>query len=120
MKFEALCQSGLGSSFMVQMNIQNLLEEENVKDDIKVDHGDVGSATEDQADYFFIDPTLETSAGNLPKEKVVVLKSLIDADELKEKVNSILDHEGIAHDWLGNDRNEFWYFVWSINMILEY
>lgn len=98
MKFEALCQSGLGSSFMVQMNIQNLLQEENVKEDITVDHSDIGSATGDQADYFFLDPTLETSAGSLPKEKVVILKSLVDPNELKEKVNAILDKEGIAHD----------------------
>ena len=88
MKFEALCQSGLGSSFMVQMNIQNLLNQENVKEDIEVDHSDVGSATPDQADYFFLDPTLETAAA----------KSLVDADELKEKVNAILDKEGIDHD----------------------
>ena len=98
MKFEALCQSGLWSSFMVQMNIQNLLKQENVKEDIQVEHSDVGSATPDQADYFFLDPTLETSAGSLPQDKVVVLKSLVDPNELKEKVNAILDKEGIAHD----------------------
>ena len=98
MKFEALCQSGLGSSFMVQMNIQNLLNQENVKEDIEVDHSDVGSATPDQADYFFLDPTLETAAANLPKDRVIVLKSLVDADELKEKVTAILDQEGIDHD----------------------
>ena len=54
MKFEALCQSGLGSSFMVQMNIQNLLKQENVKEDIQVDHSDIGSATPDQADTLFV------------------------------------------------------------------
>lgn len=98
MKFEALCQSGLGSSFMVEMNIQNILKEEAVKEDVSVSHSDVGSATPDQADYFFLDPTLETSAGSLPKDKVVILKSLVDADELKSKVNKILDKEGIAHN----------------------
>ena len=97
MKFEALCQSGLGSSFMVEMNIQNILKDENVREDIKVFHSDVGSATPDQADYFFLDPTLETSASSLPKEKVVILNSLVDSDELKEKVNKILDKEGIVH-----------------------
>lgn len=98
MKFEALCQSGLGSSFMVQMNIQNLLKQENVKEDITVDHSDVGSATPDQADYFFLDPTLKTAAESLPADRVVILNSLVDANELKEKVNAILDKEGIAHD----------------------
>lgn len=97
MKFEALCQSGLGSSFMVQMNIQNLLKQENVKEDIQVDHSDIGSATPDQADYFFLDPTLETSAGNLPKDRLIILNSLVDPNELKEKVNTILDKEGIEH-----------------------
>lgn len=97
MKFEALCQSGLGSSFMVEMNIQNILQDEKVKEDIKVSHSDVGSATPDQADYFFIDPTLETSASNLPKDRVVILKSLVDAEELKQKINKILDKEGIVH-----------------------
>lgn len=98
MKFEALCQSGLGSSFMVQMNIQNLLKQENVKEDITVEHSDVGSATPDQADYFFLDPTLKTAADGLPADRVVILNSLVDANELKEKVNAILDKEGIAHD----------------------
>ena len=90
MKFEALCQSGLGSSFMVQMNIQNILNEENVKEDITVEHSDVGSATPDQAD--------ETSAAGLPKDRVIVLNSLVDPEELKNKVNAVLDKEGIAHD----------------------
>jgi PTS system ascorbate-specific IIB component len=98
MKFEALCQSGLGSSFMVQMNIQNLLKQENVKENIEVTHSDVGSATAADADYFFLDPTLETAAQNLPEDRVIILKSLVDANELKEKVNTILDKEGIAHD----------------------
>lgn len=98
MKFEALCQSGLGSSFMVQMNIQNILNDENVKEDIKVEHSDVGSATADQADYFFLDPTLEASAASLPSDKVVILNSLVDPAELREKVNAILDKEGISHD----------------------
>lgn len=98
MKFEALCQSGLGSSFMVQMNIQNILREENVKEEIIVEHSDVGSATPDQADYFFLDPTLEASAAGLPKDRVIILNSLVDAEELKEKVNKVLDKESIAHD----------------------
>lgn len=98
MKFEALCQSGLGSSFMVQMNIQNILQEENVQAEIEVDHSDIGSATADQADYFFLDPTLKTSAGSLPQDRLIILESLVDANELKEKVNAVLDKEGIAHD----------------------
>lgn len=55
MKFLCICQSGLGSSFMVQMNIQNLLNSEGVTEEISVEHADVGSTTADMADYFFVE-----------------------------------------------------------------
>lgn len=98
MKFLCICQSGLGSSFMVQMNIQNLLASEGVSEEITVEHADVGSTTADMADYFFVEKTLGEAVSTLPKEKVVLLNSLIDQNEIKEAVNRILDNEGIAHN----------------------
>lgn len=98
MKILAVCQSGLGSSFMVQMNIQQILEEEGVNmDNIQIDHSDVGSISNDAADYFFVESTLANALGSISKDKVVPLKSLIDKDEIKEHVNAILDKENIAH-----------------------
>ncbi|OIK71342.1 PTS sugar transporter subunit IIB [Oenococcus oeni] len=98
MRLAAVCQSGLGTSFMVQMNIQNVLNDEGVDTgNFELSHMDVGSTTPDSADYFFIESTLETALGNLPKEKVVLLKSIIDADETKQKVNEILDKNKINH-----------------------
>lgn len=98
MKFLCICQSGLGSSFMVQMNIQNLLASEGVTEDIEVEHADVGSTTPDMADYFFVEKTLGEAVSNLPKDRLVLLNSLIDQNEIKEHVNAILDKEGIAHN----------------------
>ncbi|MDQ0204006.1 PTS sugar transporter subunit IIB [Pectinatus haikarae] len=98
MKFLCICQSGLGSSFMVQMNIQNVLNAMNVKDEIIVDHSDVGSTTPDLADYFFIEETLGEAISNLPKDRVVLLKSLIDKNEIQTAVCKILDKEKISHD----------------------
>ncbi|WP_461239794.1 PTS sugar transporter subunit IIB [Paucilactobacillus sp. N302-9] len=98
MKILAVCQSGLGSSFMVQMNIQQILKDENVQEEITVDHSDVGSATADSADYFFVESTLGGALGSIPEDKVVLLKSLIDKDEVKGHVNDMLDKENIAHD----------------------
>lgn len=98
MKFLCICQSGLGSSFMVQMNIQNLLSSEGVTEEISVEHADVGNTTADMADYFFIEKTLGEAANALPADKVVLLNSLIDQNEIKEAVNNILDNEGIAHN----------------------
>ncbi|WP_298014794.1 PTS sugar transporter subunit IIB [uncultured Megasphaera sp.] len=98
MKFLCICQSGLGSSFMVQMNIQNILNAENVTEEISVEHSDVGSTTADMADYFFVDKTLGEAVSMLPADRVVLLNSLIDQNEIKEAVNKILDDNNIAHD----------------------
>lgn len=55
MKFACVCQSGLGTSFMVQMNIQSLLEESGVNiDNFELEHMDVGSATPDAAFFFLL------------------------------------------------------------------
>ncbi|WP_072540208.1 PTS sugar transporter subunit IIB, partial [Lactiplantibacillus plantarum] len=86
------------SSFMVQMNIQSILKDENVKEDIQVDHSDVGSVGADSADYFFVESTLQSALGSIPENKVVLLKSLIDKQEVRDHVNTILDQENIEHD----------------------
>ncbi len=98
MKILAVCQSGLGTSFMVQMNIQAILKAEKVDtSNIQVNHTDVGSVTPDAADYFFIESTLASAVGSLPKDRVVLLKTLIDKQETKQHVNDILDKEGISY-----------------------
>ena len=97
MKFLCICQSGLGSSFMVQMNIQNLLNSEGVTEEISVEHADVGSTTADMADYFFVE-TLGDAVSGLPRDRVVLLNSLIDQNEIKGAVNKILDDNNIAHN----------------------
>ena len=97
MKILAVCQSGLGSSFMVQMNIQQILSDEKVDEEIQVDHADVGSVTADAAHYFFVETTLKSALGSLPEDKIILLDSLIDQDEIREKVNEILDKNNIQH-----------------------
>ena len=96
MKFLCICQSGLGSSFMVQMNIQNILNDLGLGDEVTVEHSDVGSTTADLADYFFVESTLGDAVASLPQDKVVFLKSLIDQVEIREAVENILHKEGLA------------------------
>ncbi|GAB6093105.1 PTS sugar transporter subunit IIB [Furfurilactobacillus curtus] len=101
MKILAVCQSGLGSSFMVQMNVQQILKDEKVDVDannITVDHSDVGSATADAADYFFVESTLADALSSIPEDRVVLLKSLIDKKETTDHVNDVLDRNQIQHD----------------------
>ncbi|MEX2804585.1 PTS sugar transporter subunit IIB [Streptococcus sp. H31] len=99
MKFVAVCQSGLGTSFMVEMNIQNALQELGVSlADFSVDHTDSGSVSEAMADYFFAEKTLVPALMSLSEDKIVALDSIIDADEIKEKLIEVLDKNGISHD----------------------
>lgn len=99
MKIYAVCQSGLGTSFMVQMNIESALEEAGVDtSQFTVDHTDSGSVSCDMADYFFAEKTLVPALVNLPEEKIVALNSIIDAEEIKENVNRILDENGISRN----------------------
>ncbi|GKT04087.1 PTS sugar transporter subunit IIB [Furfurilactobacillus entadae] len=101
MKILAVCQSGLGSSFMVKMNVQQILKDEHVDvdaNDITVDHSDVGSATANSADYFFVESTLADALSGIPEDRVILLKSLIDKKETAAHVNTVLDREQIVHD----------------------
>ncbi|MGX7151028.1 PTS sugar transporter subunit IIB [Enterococcus ureasiticus] len=86
MKMAAVCGSGLGSSFMVEMNINSVLNELGVTG-VEVAHYDMGSATPDLADVFFVGGDLADSAQHLGN--VIVLESIIDMDELREKVRAV-------------------------------
>jgi len=92
MKFAAVCGSGLGSSFMIEMNINSVLSELEVNG-VEVSHYDMGSASPDLADVFFVGGDLANSARHLGE--VVVLNSIIDMDELREKVKSVCTEKGL-------------------------
>ncbi len=81
----AVCGSGLGSSFMVEMNITDVLNELGITD-YQAAHNSLADATSDQADIFVTGLDLETSASHLPN--LIVLNSLLDKEELKEKLKA--------------------------------
>lgn len=58
------CGSGLGSSFMVQMNIESILKELGV-DSVEVEHYDLGGADPSAADVWIVGRDLEDSADHL-------------------------------------------------------
>lgn len=88
MKIAAVCGSGLGSSFMVEMNIKTVLAELGLNE-IEVNHYDVGSAAPELADVFFVGGDLADSVQHLGN--VVVLTSIIDMDELRDKVKKVAE-----------------------------
>ncbi|MCK1202061.1 PTS sugar transporter subunit IIB [Streptococcus uberis] len=86
------CGSGLGSSFMVQMNIESILKELGV-DSVEVEHYDLGGADSSAADVWIVGRDLEDSAGHLGD--VRILNSIIDMDELRALVTSICQEKGL-------------------------
>ena len=92
MKFLAVCSSGLGSSFMVHMNIDKVLKELGVTG-VDVDHADLGSVARGDADTIFVGSDLADSVGGLGE--VVVLDSIIDMAELRVKVRETLEAKSV-------------------------
>lgn len=90
-KFLAVCSTGLGSSFMVHMNIETVLKELGIEG-IEVDHADLGSVSPDSASAIFVGRDIAEAAEGLGD--VVVLDSIIDMDELREKVREAAHRHG--------------------------
>ncbi|PLR82313.1 PTS lactose transporter subunit IIB [Bacillus canaveralius] len=92
MKILAVCGSGLGSSFMLEMNIQEILDELGVKG-VEVSHSDLSSATPDMADCFIA--TKDIAEGMAHLGEVVVIESIIDKDGIREKLVEVLKNKGL-------------------------
>jgi len=92
MKIMAVCGSGLGSSFMLEMNIQEILTELGVSG-VEVEHSDLSSVTADQADLFIAAKDIAEGASHLGD--LVVIDSIIDMDGLREKLKEALQRKGL-------------------------
>jgi len=92
MKILAVCGSGLGSSFLVEMNIQAVLKDLGV-DGIEVEHSDLGGAYKGAADIFIAGRDIAMGMTHL--DNVVELNNLMDKEELKERIEKALKEKGI-------------------------
>ena len=90
MKIMAICGSGLGSSFMVEMNIKKVLKKLDI--DAEVEHSDLSSATPGAADLFVMAKDIAFSA-NLPADKVIVINNIIDLNEVEQKIKDYFDQQ---------------------------
>nr|WP_317285584.1 PTS sugar transporter subunit IIB [uncultured Parolsenella sp.] len=79
------CGSGLGSSLMVQMNIESVLKELG-KSDITVGHTTTSDVTPGMADLFVVGRDLADFIKGVPEEHKIVLTNIVDKNELKEKL----------------------------------
>ncbi|NEZ47596.1 PTS sugar transporter subunit IIB [Clostridium niameyense] len=88
MKILVCCGSGLGSSFMIEMNIKKVINELNLSG-IEVNHSDLASAKGIQADIYVGTRDIAVRLEDLGGE-VVSLNNMIDINELKEKLIEVL------------------------------
>lgn len=94
LRIMAVCGSGLGTSFMVEMNIQSILKDLGVSSDqVTVGHTDLGNASANQADIWVVAKDLENSVTHLGD--VRVLNSIIDMNELREVITEVVKEKGI-------------------------
>ncbi|PEQ95212.1 PTS lactose transporter subunit IIB [Bacillus sp. AFS006103] len=92
MKILAVCGSGLGSSFMLEMNVQQILNELGVSG-IDVEHSDLSSCTPDLADVFIAAKDIAEGMGHLGE--VIVIESIIDMDGIRSKLKEVLTQKGL-------------------------
>lgn len=85
MKIMAICGSGLGSSFMVEMNIKKVLKKMGV--DAEVEHSDLSSAILGEADLFVMAKDIAASA-SIPDNQLIVITNIIDINELETKLRA--------------------------------
>lgn len=94
LRIMAVCGSGLGTSFMVEMNIQSILKDLGVSSDqVNVGHTDLGNASANQADVWIVAKDLENSVAHLGD--VRVLNSIIDMNELREVITEVVKEKEI-------------------------
>lgn len=85
MKIMAICGSGLGSSFMIEMNIKKVLKKLNI--DAEVEHSDLSSATPGAADVFVMAKDIAASA-SIAESQLIVINNIIDTNELEAKISA--------------------------------
>lgn len=93
MKILVCCGSGLGSSFMIEMNIEKVLNELGVRN-VDLSHSDLSSAKGSNADIYVGTKDIAVRLEGLGGE-VVSLNNMIDMNELKEKLTEALKKKNI-------------------------
>lgn len=86
------CGQGLGSSFMVEMNVQKVLKKLGLGH-IAVTHGSSGDAFKGSADLFIVGQDLYDAMKGYGD--VIALRNIISLPELEEKLSVYLKEKGV-------------------------
>lgn len=85
MKIIAVCGHGLGSSFMMEMNIKKVLSKLNIE--AEVDHSDLSSVHENDADLFIMAKDIAHSSP-IPANKIIIITNIVSQQEIEEKLTN--------------------------------
>lgn len=91
-KIVCICGSGLGSSFLVEMNVKTALQELGVSG-IEVEHTDLGSAWPGIADLIVSGMDLYDNVVRFAP--AIGLNNIMDKVELKDKLEAYLKEKGV-------------------------
>ena len=83
MKIMAVCAHGLGSSFLMEMNIKKALAKLNIE--AEVAHSDLSVTASGDADLFVMGADIVDSS-SIERSKVIVINNLVSADECERKL----------------------------------
>ena len=92
MKILVCCGLGLSSSLMVEMNIRKILKEMNVKG-IGVNHSEISKIENYKADLYVITKDLKDKINC--NGRIIILESMLDRKELKDKLSEVLKEKKI-------------------------
>ncbi len=87
MRIATLCGMGFGTSMMLKLSVEDILEEEGIK--AKVESWDLGSHKGQQADIIVAPDDMERHLKD-SESKVVLISRLTDEEEIKEKLMKVI------------------------------
>ncbi|MEQ2529251.1 PTS sugar transporter subunit IIB [Robertmurraya yapensis] len=85
MKILAVCGNGLGTSFMLSLNVNKALKELNIDGDCK--NMDLASAKTEQADYYIGSPEIMDQL-NDGKKKTIRVVNMVNLNEIKDALKA--------------------------------
>ncbi len=91
MKITVVCSLGLGSSFMIEMNVKELLQQYNIKG-IEVEHVDIATANYLKSDIFICSSSIDFQHPH-QESTVICLENLLDIEELELKLRQVIPKE---------------------------
>ena len=89
-KIMCACGSGLGSSLLVEMNIQDVLAKLGISG-VEVSHSTTSDVQPGAADLFVVGRDLADFLREIDDDQKVILTNIVDKGELEEKLREKLE-----------------------------